>query len=316
VIQYRHFRNDDPPGLAAVWNEALSGRGEVRLRHSSPLENYVFSKPYFDPAGLIVAVDDKVQIGFAHAGFGPNEARTALSKSNGVTCAIAVRPSYCRRGIGSELLERCESYLITSGAKTLYAGPMPPFHPFYFGLYGGSDLPGFLMSDQGAEPFLQKRGYQVHGTTLVFHRSLGEPVNVPDGRFPALRRRFELRMAPKSGAGNWWQESVRGPVEMVEFLLVDKTSSDVVARAPVWEMDGFSWRWNQPTVGILSVAVREDLRRQGLAKFLFAQLLRYLQEQFFALVEVQVNEANQAALHFCQGLGFQQVDSGRLYKKT
>jgi ribosomal protein S18 acetylase RimI-like enzyme len=315
VIQYRHFRNDDPPGLAAVWNEALGGRGEVRLRHSSPLENYVFSKPYFDPAGLIVAVEDKVQIGFAHAGFGPNEARTALSKSNGVTCVIAVRPSYRRRGIGSELLERCESYLTTSGAKGLYAGPMPPFHPFYFGLYGGSDLPGFLMSDQGAEPFLKQRGYQVHGTTLVLHRALAEPVNVPDGRFPALRRRFEMRMAPKSGSGSWWQECVRGPVEMVEFLLVDKTTGDVVARATVWEMDGFSWRWNQPTVGILSVEVREDLRRQGLAKFLFAQLLRYLQEQFFALVEVQVNEANQAALTFCQGLGFQQVDSGRLYLK-
>src|SRR5207245_1145300 len=166
--------------------------------------------------------------------------------------------------------------------------------------YGGINLPGFLMSDQGAVPFLQQRGYQAIGTTLVFHRSLGEPVNIADGRFPPLRRRFELRMAPKSGAGSWWQECVQGPVEMVEFLLVDKTTGDVVARAPVWEMDGFSWRWNQPTVGILSIEVREDLRRQGLAKFLFAQLLRYLQEQFFALVEVQVNEANQAAIGFCQ----------------
>src|SRR5437879_11077873 len=129
VIQYRHFRNDDPPGLAAVWNEALSGRGEVRLRHSSPLENYVFAKPYFDPAGLIVAVEDKVQIGFAHAGFGPNEGQTALSKTNGATCAIAVRPSHRRRGIGSELLERCESCLTTSGATALCAGPLPHFHP-------------------------------------------------------------------------------------------------------------------------------------------------------------------------------------------
>jgi ribosomal protein S18 acetylase RimI-like enzyme len=315
VIQYRHFRNDDPPGLAAVWNEALSGRGEVRLRHSSPLENYVFSKPYFDPAGLIVAVDDKVQIGFAHAGFGPNERETALSKANGVICAIAVRPSYRRHGVASKLLEQCENYLATNGARQLFAGPMPPFHPFYFGLYGGSDLPGFLTSDEGAEPFLQRHGYRVHGTTLVFQRSLGDPLTVADGRFGALRRRLELRMAPKSGAGSWFRECVQGPVEMVEFLLVDKTNGDIVARAPVWEMDGFSWRWNQPTVGILSTEVREDLRRQGLAKFLVIQLLKYLQEQFFALVEVQVNEANQVAIHFCQRLGFQQVDVGRLYKK-
>ncbi|HLJ98048.1 MAG TPA: GNAT family N-acetyltransferase [Gemmataceae bacterium] len=316
MIEYRHFRNDDPPGLAVVWNEALSERGEVRLRHSSPLENYVFSKPYFDPAGLIVAVEDKVYVGFAHAGFGPNEAQTALDKSNGVTCAIAVRPSYRRRGVGSELLQRCENYLRAQGSQAVLAGPMPPFHPFYFGLYGGSDLPGFLVSDQAAEPFLRHHGYEIHGTTLVLHRSLGEAVNVADGRFAALRRRFELRMAPKSGAASWWQECVQGPVEMVEFLLADKTTGDIVARTSVWEMDGFSWRWNQPTVGIVSLVVREDLRRQGLAKFLIAQLLRYLQEQFFALVEIQVNEANSVALSFCQGLGFQKVDSGRLFKKT
>src|SRR6266849_10019618 len=133
VIQYRHFRNDDPPGLAAVWNEALSGRGEVRLRHSSPLENYVFSKPYFDPAGLVVAVNDKIPIGFAHAGFGPNDGQSAVSKDNGVICVIAVRPSFRRRGVGSELLTRCESYLSACGAKALFAGPMPPFHPFYLG---------------------------------------------------------------------------------------------------------------------------------------------------------------------------------------
>jgi ribosomal protein S18 acetylase RimI-like enzyme len=315
VIDYRHFRNDDPPGLAAVWNDAFSGRGEVRLRHSSPLENYVFSKPYFDPAGLIVAVNDKIPIGFAHAGFGPNQEQTALSKESGVTCVIAVRPSYRRRGVGSELLRRCESYLHASGAKALFAGPMPPLHPFYLGLYGGSNLPGFLVSDHDAEPFLRRRGYQVHDTTLVFHRVLGDPVNVADGRFPNLRRRFELRMTPKSGAGSWWQECVQGPVEVVEFLLVDKTNGDIAARATVWEMDGFSWRWNQPTVGVLAVEVREDLRRQGLAKFLFAQLLRYLQEQFFALIEVQVKQAEEAAINFCQALGFRQVDTGRLYRK-
>lgn len=316
MIQYRHFRNDDPPGLADVWNEALTERGEVRLRHSSPLETYVFAKPYFDPAGLMVAVEDSLPVGFAHAGFGPNEAQTAVNKATGVICAIAVRPSHRRQDIGSELLHRCESYLSASGAQAIYAGPMPPLHPFYLGLYGGSDLPGFLASDAAAESFLRHHNYQVHGTTLVLHRALGEPVNIADGRFAGLRRRFELRMAHMSRAGTWWQECVQGPIEVVEFLLVDKTSGDIVARTPVWEMDGFSWRWNQPTVGILSIEVREDLRRQGLAKFLLAQLLRYLQEQFFALVEVQVNQANPAAINLCQGIGFTQVDIGRQYKKT
>jgi ribosomal protein S18 acetylase RimI-like enzyme len=316
VLHYRHFRNDDPPGLADVWNEACNGRGEVRLRHSSPLENYVFAKSYFDRAGLLVALEDGLHVGFAHAGFGPNEARTALCKTNGIICAIGVRPSHRRRGIGSELLRRCESYLTANGARALYAGPMPPLNPFYFGLYGGSDLPGFLASDADADPFFRRQNYQVHGTTVVFHRSLAEPVITADGRFPALRKQFEVRIAPKSGAGTWWQECVQGPVETVEFLLEEKSTGQVVARTSVWEMDGFSWRWNLPCVGILHLEVREDLRRQGLAKFLLTQLLRYLQEQYFGLAEVQATERNQAAIDLYQSVGFQQVDAGRLYKKA
>jgi ribosomal protein S18 acetylase RimI-like enzyme len=316
VVYYRHFRNDDPPGLAEVWNEAFTGRGEVRLRHSSPLENYVFSKSYFDPAGLIVAVEDKLHVGFAHAGFGPNDQQTALCKSNGVVCAIGVRPSHRRRGIGSELLRRCESYLTSKGSKTIYAGPMAPFNPFYFGLYGGSDLPGFFSSDADAEPFLRRHGYQIQASTLVFHRALGEELSIADGRFPALRRQFEVRIVPKSGTSTWWQECVQGPVEAVEFLLQDKSSADVVARTLVWEMDGFSWRWNQPSVGILSIEVRDDLRQEGLAEFLLAQLLRYLQEQFFGLVEVQARADNRAAITLYQEIGFQQVDTGHRYRKA
>jgi ribosomal protein S18 acetylase RimI-like enzyme len=316
VVYYRHFRNDDPPGLAEVWNDAFPGRGEVRLRHSSPLENYVFAKSYFDRAGLIVAVEDGKHVGFAHAGFGPDTTQTALCNANGVLCMIGVRPSHRRRGIGSDLLRRSEGYLTASGARALYAGPRAPLNPFYFGLYGGSDLPGFLESDADAEPFLRKHGYQPHGTTVVFQRSLVEPLQIADGRFPALRRQYEMRIAAKRGVGTWWQECVQGPVETVEFSLEDKTTTEIVARTSVWEMDGFSWRWNQPAVGIMDIEVRENRRRQGMAKFLLTQLLRYLQEQFFGLAEVQVNEQNQPALHLLQNLNFQQVDAGRTYKKT
>jgi len=315
VVQYRTFRNYDPPGLASIWNEAFTGRGGVRLRHSSPLENYVFAKPYFDPQGLVVAVDGDQLAGFAHAGFGTNAEQSALSVEAGVVCAVGVRPAYSRRGVGTELLTRCESYLTGRGAKTLYAGPMLPYNPFYFGLYGGSDLPGHLASDPSTEPFLRRHGYEVHATSRVFQRSLSQPINVPDMRFPAVRQKYEVRIVPRSGAGTWWQECTLGPVELVEFHLQDKSANRTVARTAVWEMDLFSWRWNQPAVGILEVEVVPELRRQGLAKFLLSQMLRYLQEQYFGLAEIQMPEHNHPMINLCTGLGFQQVDTGHLYRK-
>jgi ribosomal protein S18 acetylase RimI-like enzyme len=316
VVDYRGFRNTDPPGLAVIWNEAFTGRGEVRLRHSSPLENYVFSKPYFDSEGLIVAVEDDALVGFAHAGFGPNAAQTALSRTEGVICLVGVRPSHRGKGIGSELLRRCESYLTSRGAQTLYAGPMSPFNPFYFALYGGSELPGFLKSSEAAEPFLRRHGYAIHDTCLVFQRLLSHPVNVVDGRFPGLRRQYDVRIAPRAGVSTWWQECVLGPVEVVDFRLEDKTAAQMAARTSVWEMDLFSWRWNQPAVGIVDVQVLEEHRRQGMAKFLLSQTLRYLQEQFFGLVEVQTMEHNQPAVKLYTSLGFEQVDTGHIYKKV
>src|SRR5262249_46138742 len=150
----------DLPGLADIWNTSFTQRGAVRMRTSSPLEYYAFAKPYFDPAGLFVAVEDGVRVGFAHAGFGPNPTQTALSTETGVTCAIGVRPSYRRRGVGSQLLRLCEEYLTKRGAKTLSAGMIWPLNPFYYGLYGGSDAPGFLLSDEAAEPFLKRNHYQ------------------------------------------------------------------------------------------------------------------------------------------------------------
>jgi ribosomal protein S18 acetylase RimI-like enzyme len=316
VIHYRTFRNDDPPGLVKVWNEAFTGRGAVPLPTPSALEEYVFAKPYFDRAGLIVALDDREPAGFAHAGFGPNAEGSALSTSVGVVCALGVRPAYHRRGIGTELLRRCEAYLAGRGAATIYAGPMPPNDPFYLGLYGGSESAGFLESDPAADPFLLRRGYLRHRASRVLHRRLDGPVSASDPRFLSIRRRYELVAQPRRGASGWWREAVLGPIELLDVLLRDKATGEVAARAAAWEMLGFCQRWGAPAVGIIDLGVREPLRRQGLARFVLVHLLRHVQEQFFSLVEVQADERNAAALALYHSLGFEPVDRGHSYRKA
>jgi ribosomal protein S18 acetylase RimI-like enzyme len=316
VVQYRSFRNTDPPALVEIWNEAFTGRGVVHLRHSTPLEHYVFAKPYFDPAGLILAEENGVGVGVVHAGFGANESETDVSAAAGVVCLIGVRPAFRRRGIGTELLRRAEEYLRGRGATALYAGPMRPLNPFYLGLYGGTELPGFLASDALADPFFTHRGYRAYQTSLVFHRRLDKPVTTVDARFPALRTRYELRITPRKGAGTWWQEASLGLVEPFDFQLLEKQGGKLAAQTAVWEMEGFSWRWNQPSVGLTELEVRPDVRRQGLAKFMVTQILRYLQEQFFGIVEAQTLEQNEAAVRLYRAAGFEQVDLGRAYRRV
>jgi ribosomal protein S18 acetylase RimI-like enzyme len=50
--------------------------------------------------------------------------------------------------------------------------------------------------------------------------------------------------------------------------------------------------------------------------FLVTQLLRNLKERYGGIVEVQIPETNQAALDLFRGLGLEQVDIGRVYRRN
>jgi ribosomal protein S18 acetylase RimI-like enzyme len=314
VIQYRTFRNPDPPGLVEVWNASFAGRGTVPVRQAGLLEHFLFAKLYFDPAGLIVACDGDRIVGFAHAGFGPTAGLDALDPSVGVVCAVGVLPSHRRQGIGAELLRRAESYLTARGARELRAGPLAPANPFLFGLYGGAQSPGFLESNGAARPFFERHGYTLQQTRLVFQRDLLS-VQIPaDARFPALRPRFEIVVSPYK-VGQWWRECVLGPLELFDFVLHERDTGRGLALANVWEMETFSNHWNRHAVGLADLVVLPEARQQGLAKFLLAQILRHLHEQYFAVVEAHTADDNTPAINLLRGLGFAPVDAGHAFRK-
>ena len=81
------------------------------------------------------------------------------------------------------MLRRCEAYLHARGARAMQAGQRWPLNPFYLGLYGGSDSPGFLRSDSLAEPFFRRHRYQVRDVVLVMQRKLNQALKAPDPRF-------------------------------------------------------------------------------------------------------------------------------------
>ena len=315
MIHYRTFRNTDPPGLVEVWNAAFTGRGVVRLHGCTWTEFFLFSKPYFDPQSLIIAETDRQIVGFAWTGFGPNDSESALDAGNGVLCLLGVAPSYRRQGIGSELLGRAETYLRSHGSQNLFAGPRYPLNPYTFGLYGGSDSPGFLDSDSLARPFFEHRGYAAASSCLVFRNPFQKALTIADGRFAAHRLRYQVFTGPLQRA-TWWQECILGPVELYEYRLQDKLTSRVVARAFLWEMETYVPSRNEHAVGITEIVVADEMRRQGLAKFLMVQTLRYLQDQFYNAVEVQVSSDNTAGINLLRGLGFEQIDAGHVYRKN
>jgi ribosomal protein S18 acetylase RimI-like enzyme len=315
VIEYRHFLNTDPPALVEGWNAAFTGRGAAILRGTTLLEYLTFSKPYFDPAGLVTAWADGALIGFVHAGFGPDLHGVDLDRTLGLVSTLGVVPAYRRQGVGSELLRRAENYLRERGTVAPLAGPRFWVNPFLFGLYGGSQTPGILNSDELAGPFFTARGYQTKSTTRVWQLRFEQQTAVVDGRFAQCRQRYEIHGGPWRQT-TWWQECVTGPVDLQEYSLCEKGSGRVLARALAWVLDPFSTRWGEHVVGVLDVEVIPEMRRQGLARFLLSQLLRFFQDQFFTLAEIQVDANDLPTEGLVRSLGFCVVDEGQQYQRV
>ena len=314
-VRFRPFRNPDPPALVSIWNECFTSRGAAYLNGTLPLEHLVLSKPYFDPDGLILALENDRPVGFVHAGFAPDAAGKQLDCHVGAICALAVRPSHQHRGTGRELLSRAEAYLRSKGARTIIAGPIRPKAPFYWGLLWGSEPAGVLRSMPRVGQFLSASRYQPGEATLIYQRTLDSLPLVPDIRFPGIKRRCELQVAPRPVAPSWFEEVLQSPLDMLQFQLVQADDGRELATVRVWDMEHYAWRWHQPSAGIIDLQVAQEARGQGLAKFLLLSVLRYLQEQFYGLVEIHVPHDNAIARRLVETLGFAQVDEGTVYRK-
>ena len=313
-IVYRPFQNRTPPQIVEVWNASLQGRSSVHPITADELESLVLAKPYFDPAGLIVAYAGERAIGFVHAGFGADESEQHLVTDFGVTAMIAVRPEHRRQGIGRELVRQAEAYLRGRGAQVLYAGCMRPLDPFYLGLYGGSEMPGVLVSDEGVGKFFESLGYRGVDESVVFQRRLDAPLAQSDARFPRLRRWLEWASMEPHDRETWWQAATRGPLEQTLFVLLDRQGGQIRASATAWMMEGFSRTLGERVVGLSTIWVEPEYRGQGLAKLLLAQTVQKLRDELVAMIEVQTMSRNQPARRVLEWLGCREVDRGMIYR--
>ena len=314
MIRYRAFRNSDPPLLAEVWRSRAGPRGIMQPMSAALLEQLVLSKPYFDRQGLIVALDDKRLVGFVHAGFGPTEDEQNISTELGVTCMLLVHPHEHEDEIAQGLLQHSEEYLRSRGATVLYAGCIHPLDPFYFGLYGGSELPGVLQSDVHAQRVYLAANYRPIDQTVIFQRDISTFRPVVDRQQMQIRRRTQLETVIDPPSKSWWDACTRGGLDRVRFDLVPRDTPPV-ASATVWNLEPLASSWGVRAGGLLDLEVDTTHRHEGLATFLLGEMFRQLQAEGISLVEAQTMVRNTAAVGLYKKLGFTEVDRGTVFRK-
>ncbi|QDU59530.1 putative acetyltransferase [Planctomycetes bacterium Pan216] len=314
MVSYRTFRNSDPPRILELWQQCATSRGFGLLERCDKLEQLVFSKPYFDREGVILAFEDDRLIGYCHAGFGGSQEGHQLDKRHGAICMLMVLPEFRRRGIGTELLQRGQRYLAERGANVIFCGAVYPVNPFYLGLYGGSEMPGILESSAEMIAFVEARGYRATDTCLVHQMDLDPPPTLNDPRLPLKRREVEFMVEPWPLSPNWWHACVYGAVDSLRYEVTRRESNEVIGHAWVWEMDAFHKRFGTIIVGVSELKMEEAYRNQGFGRLLLATIQKHLKEQKIGRLEIQTMQDNEIALRLFTSLGFKQVDTGRAYR--
>jgi len=315
MLHYRTFRNTDPPVLSELWRSRRGQLGLYQPASPSLLEQLVFAKLYFDYEGLVLAFDGDRAVGFAHAGFGPNEAEDEVSTELGTTCLVLVRPDCDEARVAAGLLEQCEGYLRRRGAKVLYGGAIHPLDPFYLGLYGGSELPGVLESDLPANEAFRSRGYQEIDQVMVLRRELAGFHPPMDRRQMQARRQMIVEEITDPPARSWWEACTLGEFHLTRFDLTPRDGGRPVARATFRSLEAAGTAGISRAAGLIELFVDESLRRRGLAIFLVSEAFRQFMRQGLSLVEAQCMSHNEAARGVYEKLGFHPADTGAVFRK-
>jgi ribosomal protein S18 acetylase RimI-like enzyme len=314
VYQFRPFRNSDPPRIAEIWRDQPPQRGLMQPVTAGLLEQLVFSKPYFEPEGLIVLLSDNSPIGFVHAGFGAKEDESGLATDMGTTYQLMLCADRRNDALADELLHRAEDYLRSRGAKVLYGGGLRPLNAFYLGLYGGSELPGVLVEDPMLGAACLRNGYREIDRVQILQLELAQ------FRPPVTRSQRQLRRELSSHeiycppSRTRWEAYTIGDFERLRFSL-SVGNGPSLADVDFWDIEPLSTRWNVATAGMFDLRVNDDRRRQGLATFLLVDAFERLRSRGIVLVEAQTMQNNAPALALYAKLGFTKVDEGVVYRK-
>jgi GNAT superfamily N-acetyltransferase len=278
------------------------------------LEQLVFSRPYFDPEGLILAFDGDQAVGFVHAGFGANETETDIDTSMGTTYQLMLRADHRSDALADELLHRSEEYLRGRGAKAIYGGGVKPLNAFYLGLYGGSELPGVLVGDPVLGAACLRNGYREIDRVQILQLELAQ------FRPPFTRTQRTLRREMSSSeiygppARSRWEACTFGDFERLRFSL-SAGNRPALAEVDFWDIEPLSTRWNVATAGMFDLTVCDSRRRQGLATFLLVEAFERLRKRGIVFVEAQTMQNNAPAIALYTKLGFTKVDEGVVYRK-
>ena len=317
MTHFRPYRNADSPALAALWNRGAPGSASARPLSAHEFDRHVVGGPLFEAAGLIVAERDGKVVGYAHAGFGPDESGRPLQLGYelGTVGMLVVEPGADDNDeVASGLFAEAERYLRDRGAAVLYAGGQTPLNPFYWGVYGGSEWAGILADHAPFHRAAVRAGYEPVGSTVLLEADLAQAERF-DPRGVLIKRQARISVDEDALPRTWWEALAVGDFRPTTHRLISKADDTELARATTWDMTWFGRADGRTRIGLFDMEVHPSYRRKGYGRHLVNEILRFARSHAVHAVSVQTPSTNPTALALYRATGFTSVDTATLYRK-
>lgn len=315
MIEYRAFRNTDPPYLVDIWQQRAAMDELLRPVTTAVFESQILAKPFFDRLGLIVALQDGRPIGFVHAGFGPTPDGSQLDYITGLICMLRVAPGEACGRVSRELIARAEAYLHSRGARTLQAGAASPRAPYYQGLYGGSLVPGVLATDSPVIDALHLAGYTEIERRVVTRCIVSETHPVVDRATMLARRGCNVQVMIDPPADSWWDACTGAWQQRFRFTARSRRDGSELVSLTLCQMQVPTGQGGTHVSGISHLRVLADDQREDLLLFVLGEAIRQLRSEGMEAIEAHVRAVQDERVSLLRRLGFQDIADGVLLSK-
>ena len=197
----------------------------------------------------------------------------------------------------------------------MFGGATKTLAPFYFGLYGGSQLSGVLASDTASADLFRQAGYTQTTHARIFRCDLtGFRVPV-DRELMQVRRQFQLVKQVDSMPEDWWAACEFAAIERLDFVLLPKAKGPPVAEATFWDVEPLASSWGVRAMGLVSMEVCVKSNACAVATHFIGEIFRQFQGFGTTLAEFQLGTDEALVIEACQRLGFDEIDQGLLFQK-
>jgi ribosomal protein S18 acetylase RimI-like enzyme len=246
-----------------------------------------------------------------HAGF----AKKGSDRDKGIIHVLVVRQEMRRKGIGSQLLNYCESFLSTASTVTIGAMGEDIFYSHsessLLPLWGSSEGIGLEAKDYETRRFLERRGYRQLDNTVSMVADLSaisEPVADTSNVVPVSSRWIMANPdVPLEDPAN---DFLRPPAPCESLVYLQKGA--VVGTIVTYSMSELE----QGRAAIIDFWVHQPYRGKGIGNILLDATLNHLSKKGFNKVELVTDPLkNSVAYAMYKKRGFRIVTEWCSYQK-